>query len=805
MTNHWIDLKNAKVFLIEGSNCAENHPMSMKWITKAKENGAIIIHVDPRYTRTSEIADIFVRIRPGTDIAFLNCMINYILKNKLYDEYFVLNHTNALMIAGDDFGFKDGVFSGYDESERKYDNSSWGYDLDGEKKPRKASSLDDPRCIFSKIKEFFKRYDFDTTANITGATAEEIKLVADTMVKNKPGTILYALGMTQHTVGVQNIRSFGVLQLLLGNVGKPGSGINALRGEPNVQGSTDMACLFGYLPGYLAPPNRGVDDIDTWTTGSGTFRRTFLVNLLKAWFGEHATEKNDFCFSLLPKKDGSRNYSLFQIFETALEGKMKLAYFMGQNPLVTSPNLTLVQEALSNMEMVVVQDLFEIETAAFWEKREGVDPAAIDTEVIFLPAASFLEREGSLTNSGRMVQWRYTGIEPVGDSKADLLILDLLFKKVRELYGDSKEKRDETLMKITWDYDFDHDDPQGRIAFAETVLKEINGYDLETGELLKGIGELKPDGTTSAGNWVYPGVYANGENLSKRKDNKSDPGGLGIYPGFAWSWPGNMHVLYNRASCDTKGRPFDKEREVVWWDEGAGVWTGYDTPDVPKADEGPDTPNGQRPFRMSGEGVGRLLAATYKDPNADSDLPRDSSSTPADGPLPEFYEPVESPTTNILHPKVPYNPCVTYPREGLESLHLIGTTDEFPYVLMTSSLAEHWCAGSVTRNMPWLNEMFPEPVAEMSETLAGKLGVESGDYVNVRSARGEIKVKAYVTPRMETMVINGEDIEVVWMPYNWGHKGLSRKPSTNYLTIDAGDPNTSIQETKACLIDISKA
>ncbi len=804
MTNHWIDLKNAKVFLIEGSNCAENHPMSMKWIMKAKENGAIIIHVDPRYTRTSEVSDIFVRIRPGTDIAFLNCIINYILTNKLYDEDFVLNQTNALLIANDEFGFSDGVFSGYDSASRKYDNSSWGYALNSEKKPLKATSLDDPRCIFSKIKDFFKRYDFDTVTGITGATEEQIKLVADTMVQNKPGTILYALGMTQHTVGVQNIRSFGVLQLLLGNVGKPGSGINALRGEPNVQGSTDMACLFGYLPGYLAPPNHNVPDIDTWTKGSGTFRRTFLVNLLKAWFGEHATPDNDFCFSLLPKKDGSRNYSLFQIFETALEGKMKLAYFMGQNPLVTSPNLSVVQQGLSQMEMVVVQDLFEIETAAFWEKREGVDPESIDTEVIFLPAASFLEREGSLTNSGRMVQWRYTGIEPVGQAKADLLILDLIFKKVRELYAGSTDKKDETVMKITWDYDFDHDDPEERIKFAEEVLREINGYNLVNGELLKGIGELKADGTTSAGNWVYPGVYANGVNLSKRKDNQSDPGGLGIYPGFAWSWPGNMHVLYNRASCDSNGVPYDDERAVVWWDELQGKWTGYDTPDVPNAADGPGTPNGQRPFRMSGEGLGRLLAATYKDPNPDSDLPRDSSSTPADGPVPEFYEPVESPTTNVLHPAVPYNPCVTYPRKGVEALQPVGTVDEFPYVLMTSSLAEHWCAGSVTRNIPWLNEMYPEPICEMSETLAAGLKVKSGDWVKVRSARGEMKVKVYVTPRMEKMLINGEEVETVWMPYNWGHKALSRKPSTNYLTIDAGDPNTSIQETKACLVDIVK-
>ncbi len=798
MTNHWIDLKNAKAFLIEGSNAAENHPMAMKWVMEAKNNGAKIIHVDPRFTRTSAVADIFVRIRPGTDIAFLNSIINYILTEKLYDEDFVLNHTNALMIVNEEFDFRNGLFSGYDSESLSYNNKSWGYTLNDEKKPVRGQSLDDPRCVFSKIKEFFKRYDFKTASAITGASEEEIKKVADTLVEYRPGTVMYALGMTQHTVGVQNIRSFGVLQLLLGNVGKPGAGINALRGEPNVQGSTDMACLFGYLPGYLGYPNHNVQDINTWTTSSGTFRRTFLINLLKAWFGEHAQAENDYCFNLLPKKNGKANYSVFSFFEKALEGQVKFLFTVGQNPLVTQPNLNLVQAGLEKMEMVVVQDLFETETAAFWEERPGVDPKTIDTEVIFLPAASFLEREGSLINSGRMVQWRYTGIEPVGESKPDLEIIDLIFRKVRELYAGSTDKKDEILKKATWDYD-----NSDNITFAEEVLKEINGYNFVTGELLKGIGELKPDGTTSSGCWVYPGVYANNQNNTKRKDNQTDPSGLGIYPGFAWSWPGNMKVLYNRASCDANGRPYDQERAVIWWDEGKGVWTGYDTPDVPNAADGPTTANGKRPFRMSGEGVGRLLSGFYQDPLPDSALPRDSSSTPADGPLPEFYEPVESPTTNILHPEVQYNPCVKYPR--VEGRQPIGTIKDYPYVLCTSSLTEHWCAGSVTRNIPWLNELYPEPIAEISKTLADELGVKNGEEVKVWSARGEVIVKAHVTSRMKRMLIDGKEVEVVWMPYNWGHKGLSRKPSTNLLTIDAGDPNTFIQETKACLINMSKA
>lgn len=797
MTNHWLDLKNAKVFLIEGSNAAENHPMSMRWVMRAKENGAIIISVDPRFTRTSKLADIYAQIRPGTDIAFLNGIINYILENKLYDEDFLLTHSNALFIVNKNFSFKDGLFSGYNELTHSYDTSSWGYELDEEKKPLKAESLDDPNCVFAKIKEFFKRYDLKTASDISGVPQETIKLIADTLVNNKPGTVMYALGMTQHTVGVQNIRSFGILQMLLGNYGKPGSGINALRGEPNVQGSTDMALLYYTLPGYLSYPNHSDTDMDVWTSRTGTFRRTFLVNLLKSWFGDNATPENDFGFNWIPKKNGAENYSIFKIFETALEGKMKLLYVMGQNPMVTNPNLNLVHKGLSNLEMLVVADPFMTETASFWEKP-GVDPKTINTEVIFLPAVSFLEKEGSLTNSGRLVQWRYTNLKQAGQAKTDLEMLNTLFTKIRELYAGSTEEKDEPILKANWDYKATANPAE----FSEEVLKEINGYDLATGEPVKSIGELKADGTTSSGNWVYAGVFANNENLSKRKDNQTDPGGLGIYPGFAWCWPGNIHILYNRASCDASGRPYDEANKVIWWDESKGEWTGYDNPDVPSKTDGPDTPNGQRAFRMSGEGVARLISGPYKQPNPDSELPRDSSSVPVDGPLPEFYEPVESPTTNALHPKVQFNPCVIYPR--LKAEQPIGTKDKYPYVLCTSSITEHWCCGAYTRNVPWLNELVKEPFIEISQKLASEHGIASGDRVKVWSSRGEVEVKAMVTHRIKPLTINGKEVDVVWMPYNWGFKGLSRADSTNLLTIDAGDPNTSIQETKACLCNLSK-
>lgn len=792
MTNSWNDLKNAKVILIEGSNAAENHPMSMKWVARAKDNGAVVIHVDPRYTRTSKIADIHAQIRPGTDIAFLGSVINHIIQNNLYDMDFVLNHTNALYLVNPNFDFNDGIFSGFNAEKNKYDMSSWTYQSDADGKPLKAKSLDDPNCVFAKMKEFYTRYDLQTASKISGISEDKIKQIAEIYANNRPGTIMYALGMTQHTVGVQNIRCFGVLQLLLGNMGKPGSGVNALRGEPNVQGSTDFALLFQYLPGYLSHPNHNEQTIAEWEKSNGTFRSKFLVNLMKSWFGDNATAANDYCFSYLPKKNGGSNYSIYRIFETAIDGKMKFVYVLGQNPMVTSPNLSVVHKGLSNLETLVVADLFVTETAEFWNKP-GTDPRTIDTEVIFLPAASFLEKDGSLINSSRLVQWRYAGTPPVGEAKSDLKMIDLLYRKLRDMYSSSNAAKDEIFKKAVWDY------PQEDMS--EAVLREINGYDLTTGNLLGGIGQIKADGTTSSGNWLYAGIFKDNVNLCKRKDGKTDPSGLGLYPNYAWTWPGNMRILYNRASCDVNGKPYDDNNKLVWWDEAAGKWTGYDIPDVPVATDGPKTPNGQKPFRMSAESVGRFLAASYKDV-VDGKV-RDVSTTNADGPFPEFYEPVESPAINILHPKVASNPCLRYPR--IPSMQMIGKKDEFPYVLCTSSISEHWCSGSETRNVPWLNELVQETFIEMPVRLAEKLSVKSGDRVKVSSARGEIEVKAMVTNRIQTLTINDEEVIVVWMPYNWGFKGLSTAASTNLLTIDAGDPNTWIQETKACLVDVKRA
>jgi formate dehydrogenase major subunit len=789
MTNHWSDLQHCKTILVEGSNVAENHPMAFKWIRKAQENGAIIIHVDPRFSRTSATADIFARIRPGADAAFLNTVINHILLNRLYDEDYVVTHTNALFIGDPRFDFKDGLFSGFDETRHVYDTSSWGYQLDAAGRPQTARSLDDPRCVFARLKTFCARYTLEVGERITGIPAAQIQRIAETMAGNRPGSILYALGMTQHTTGVQGIRAFTILQLLLGNVGKPGGGVNALRGEPNVQGACDMGVLNNYLPGYLDYPTTADSTLLAYTKKQGTEARTLVVNTLKAFYGEAATPANDFGYAWLPKRNPAKDYSVYGIFESALAGSLQMLWIVGQNPAVTMANLKVTFEAMARLELLVVQELWETETAAFWQ-RPGVDPKSISTEVILLPAAFFMEKEGTVTNSGAMVQWRYATVKPPGHAKPDGEIVDLVFRRVRELVKDSNDPKDALLRNGAWSS-----------TRAEDVLREMNGRGPDG--LLNGVADLRDDGSTSSGTWIYAGVFAGGENLAKRRDSRTDPGNLGLYPNFGWAWPNNKRVLYNRASCDRHGRPYPGSKPIVWWDEATRRWTGHDVPDVRSVTDAPDSVMGSRAFHLNAEGVGRLFAAVYSEPDSRSPhLPRDASYVPKDGPLPEMYEPVESPVENILHPHVRHNPTLKYPR--VASHQPIGDARTFPYVLMTSTVAEHWCAGSTTRNIPWLNELVPEPMIEVPQSLAQKLAVKNGDVVKVSSARGELEVKAVVTPRLQTLDIDGKEVVIVWMPYCWGFKGLSTGPSVNHLTIDAVDPVAGTQETKACLVNVVK-
>lgn len=797
MTNSWSDLKNAEVFLIAGSNCAENHPIAMKWINRAKEKGAKIIVVDPRFTRTASKADIFAQIRPGTDIAYLGAIINYIIEKKLYDEKYVLNYTNALIKVSKDYKLEEGIFIGYDAKARKYGTASWGYQLGPDKKPMKTDSIEDPDSVFAKLKTHYSRYTFEMAEKISGIPAAKIKEIADVFCKGKPGSILYALGMTQHTTGVQGIRAYAIIQLLLGNIGKAGGGINALRGEPNVQGSTDMANLYSNLPGYLPVPINTDKTIRDYLVRSGSFYEKHLVALLKAWFGENATKENDYGFSYLPKNNPAVNATMVKLFGMMEKGQIKLLFNVGSNSMVSIPDLKLARAALTKLDMLVVSDLFEIETAQFW-RAPGMKPADIKTEVIMFPAAFVYEKAGSMSNSSRWIQWKDAALKPLGDSKPDLDMLDHLFKKIRKLYAGSTDVKDAPILKARWDY--------GEEPSALKVLQELSGYDETNGKLLPTIGDyLKaPIGSASTGNWIYAGVTGNGNLAARRKND--DPSGLGLFRNWSFAWPGNVRILYNRASCDEAGQPVDAKRKIIWWDDAAKVWAGNDGGDVVDKTKGPDTPEGKLSFRMCPEGVGRLFAAPYMS-GLPAEAPADglpavgirAAGVCVDGPLPEFYEPTESPTTNLLHPKVSISPM------ALVISTEIGKPEEFPHVLTTYGVVEHFCAGGITRNIPWLNEIMPEPFAEISKNLGNKIGVKEGDMVEVSSARGKIKVRALVTDRIQTYKVNGKDTETIGMPWSWGFASLSPGPSTNELTIAALDPGAGTPEYKVCLVNIRRA
>ena len=796
MTGSWYNLKHAKLIWIEGSNMAECHPMGMKNVMKAKDNGAIIVHVDVRYTRTSRVADHFFQLRTGTDIAFLGAIINYIIQNKKYDADYLRRNTNAFCLLRDDYNFDAGIFSGYDEKTRTYDKTTWGYKLGPDGKPMKASSMAAQGTVMDHLAKHFSRYTFEKASAITGMPVEDIQKAAEIFSSHTPTVMMYALGMCQHTIGVGNIRCFTIMQLLMGNIGVSGGGIDAMRGQPNVQSSTDYGIMFQYLPAYLSYPTHKTNSLAKWTQSNGTAKAKNLKNLLKAWFGDAANASNDYMFNALPIRNGTHNDSLYVMFEKAIEGIVKCIYVCGQNPQVSNANLTMINAGLKNLDTLIVQDVFVNETAAFWE-RPGDNPADIKTEVIFLPAASYLERCGTMTNSQRMIQWRMKGPDPVNMSRPDYWIIDKLWKRIRELYKDSTDPKDNIIKLLTWNYG----DPENGETYVENVMKECNGYDLKDGHLLRGIREIRDDGTTMAGMWIFTGVYGDGVHMARRR-GQEDHGDMGIYPNFAWVWPDNIHMLYNRASCDENGKPVRPGQKLVWWDEAKGMWDGYDVPDVGDRTQGPNTPAGQKPFRMNAEGIARIFAAEYSD--VENGMTRDHSSTPVDGPLPEFYEPVESPTKNVMNEgqKTEFNPCVIYPR--VPEYHKIGTPDEYPHVLCSSSLTEHWCSGTVTRNIPYLNELVKEPFVEMPEQLAVELGIRGGDLVRVSTARASIDVKAMVTKRAQPLMINGKLTHMIWIPYNWGFKSLSTGPSGNYLTIDALDPNAQEQEFKACLAKIEK-
>jgi len=781
--------------MIIGSNAAENHPISFKWVTKAMEKGAKLISVDPRFTRTSSKADIYAKLRSGTDIAFVGGMVKYILDDmernpQNYNMTYVREYTNAAFLINPDFKGSaelDGLFSGYDPDKRSYDKSTWQYQLDENGIPKMDKSLKDPNCVFQLLKKHSSRYDVDTVCKITG-TPEDIYLkvcetYAATGATGKAGTIMYAMGATQHTYGTQNIRTYGILQLLLANMGVAGGGINALRGESNVQGSTDHCLLFHILPGYLKVP------VDTDTSLANYLKRVtptskdpisanwwqnypkYIISLLKTWYGDTATKADDFGFHYLPKIASGENYSHIALFEAMYAAKIKGLMCWGQNPAVAGPNANMERTALENLDWLVAADLWETETATFW-KRPGVDPAEIKTEVFLLPAAASMEKEGSISNSGRWAQWRYKAVEPPGEAMPDLEMATLLVLRLKQLYAAEGGRNAEAITELTWGH--------GEPADVHKVAKEINGYDLKTGKLLPSFGKLRDDGTTSSGNWLYCASYTEAGNMMARRDPTPDKFNIGLYPNWSWCWPVNRRIIYNRASVDLNGVAWDAEHPVINWQPILQKWEG-DVPDGGWPPMAIDPAKTKLPFIMKPEGVARLFGMGL-----------------ADGPFPEHYEPWESPVANQMS-GTQNDPCF---KIWASAMDYKGDAAKYPIVATTYRVTEHWQAGAMTRNLPWLNELMPQMFAELSEELAAEKGIINGKNIIVETARGKVEAVAIVTKRFTPFSINGTRVHHIGLVWHWGYAGLSKGDSANLLTPHVGDANTMIPEYKAFLCDI---
>lgn len=824
MTNHWIDLANADVVMICGSNAVENHPIAAKWIMRAKERGATVLSCDPRYTRTTAFSDHYCKMRSGTDIAFVGGMINFALQNDRVNREYVRHYTNATFIINQEFDFDAGLFAGYnpDTDPPSYDKSKWAYELDENGLPKRDMTMEHPRCVFQLMKKHFARYDTETVCNTTGSPIDTYKKVCDiytsTWAPDRVATWMYAMGTTQHTHGTQNIRTYVILQLLLGNVGVAGGGINALRGESNVQGSTDMALLFHILPGYLktpqAPQATLQAHLDASTPKSNDPKSAnwwqhypkYMVSLLKAFWGDHATKENDFCYSFLGKISGPPRTHI-ALFEAMHAGAIKGLFCFGQNPAVGGPNSYKERKALGNLDWLVAVDIFETDTSVFW-KRPGVDPASINTEVFLLPAAASMEKEGSVINSGRWSQWRYKAANAPGAAISDAAIITRLVQELKRLYAEQGGALPEAITELTWNYGVDeHGEPD-----IQTVAAEINGYYMSgpnQGKQVFNFVKLADDGSTCSGNWLYCGSYiehAEGSGVEVEQDGlhvttvrgrsdktinrmakrfkedsaKVPPGRcFGLNLDWSWCWPINRRIIYNRASVDLEGQPWAPKRWVIRWNpalkDGAGNWEG----DVP---DGGWPPAARHPFIMRPEGLACLFSTSL-----------------ADGPFPEHYEPLESPIKNPFSAQQ-YNPAIK-----VWEPELIGDASEFPIVGTTYRVSEHWQAGAMTRNTPWLVELMPDPFVEMSTSLAGRKSIKTGDWVHVSSKRGGFRARALVTERFEPFFVGGKLVDQIGVPWHWGYAGLATGDSGNQLTPHVGDANTMIPEYKAFLCQVEKA
>jgi len=798
MTNHWIDLKNSDSIFIIGCNPAENHPISFKWIEEAMDNGGKLIVVDPRYTRSASKADIYAQVRPGTDIAFLGGMINYALQHDMIHKEYVREYTNATFIVGEKYDFNDGLFCSFDDQEKVYDLKTWAYETGPDGKPLRDLTMQNPRCVYQQLKNHYKRYDIEMVCSITGTKMEDYLKVAKNFCAtgrpDKAGTILYAMGITQSTHGTQNVRAVAMLQMLLGNIGIAGGGVNALRGESNVQGSSDYGLLFHLLPGYMKSPE--FDNVDLaaynekWTPQTKDPRSAnwlgntpkYMTSLLKAWYGDNATAENDFCYSYLPKRMG--NYAYGKIMERMGKGELEGLVCMGMNPAVGGPDSGNARSALGKLKWLVTVDLWETETSIFW-KRPGVNPRDIQTEVFMLPAASSVEKEGSISNSGRWAQWRYKAVEPLGESMSDLWIIDQFFKRVKGLYTKEKGAFPDPITRLSWNYGNGHEpdvhlvarEINGSFTKDVTVKEKDKTIEFKDGDPVPAFKYLMADGSTSSGCWIYSGSYTKDGNQMARRDD-SDPGGLGMFPKWSWCWPVNRRIIYNRASVNPAGEPFNPKRSVIAWDAGEKKWQG-DVPDGPWPPM-KDDKEGKYPFIMLPEGHARLYALDMKD-----------------GPFPEHYEPVESPARNLMS-RVQNSPGVKIPKNVSSDLA------RFPFIGTTYRMTEHWQTGGMTRSLPWLNELVPDMFVEISETMARLKGIRKGDKVRVTTERGSIEAMALITSRLRPFNVEGKMIEQIGMPWHFGYAGLSTGDSANLLTPSVGCANTSIPEFKAFLCNLEK-
>jgi formate dehydrogenase major subunit len=832
-TNFQQDLANADCIVIEGSNMAECHPVGFQWVMEARERGAHVIHVDPRFTRSSAVAHDHVPIRVGTDIVFLGALINHVLQGGHDFREYVVAYTNAATIVTDEFRDTedlDGLFSGWDEESCSYDVSTWRYEEGEREQPEPATAsgeqahgahgarlrhaapasdptLEHPRCVFQILKRHYERYTPELVQRTCGIPPEQFQRVADAIVHNsgreRTTAFVYSVGWTQHTTGVQLIRTASILQLLLGNIGRPGGGIMALRGHASIQGSTDIPTLYNILPGYLPMPHAGrdatLDDYVAANTPPAGFwghTREYAVSLLKAWWGEHATAGNDFCFDRLPRI--SDDHSTYPTVMGMRDGDVEGYFLMGENPTVGSANGKVQRLGMANLKWLVVRDLQMIESATFWKDGPEIETGELRTEeigveVFFLPAATHVEKAGSFTNTQRLLQWRHKAVDPPQDCRSELHFMFHLGRRIRARLAGSTEERDRAMLDLTWDYP-----THGPYAepSAEAVLKEISGFTVADGRAVDGYTDLRADGSTACGCWIYSGSYGGDTNQVARRR----PGGeqSWVAPDWGWAWPMNRRILYNRASADPDGRPWSERKKLVWWDAELRRWTGPDVPDF-KADMPPDyvpgegataedALRGDDPFVMQADGKGWLYAP----------------SGLVDGPLPTHYEPHESPVRNPV-----YGTQANPTRERLErdDNRYHPTAGEpgagvFPFALMTYRIAEHHTAGGMSRFLPHLAELAPEFFVEVSPDLAALRGLRHADWATIITMRTAIEARVLVTDRVADQAIDGRVVHTVGLPYHWGPNGIARGDAANEVMPIVLDRNTHISEFKAATCDV---